>query len=130
MFSPNLLSPLRCPADLAPLEWSDDAAVCSQCGTRYPLCDGFLEILPNQSFDHTTAYNGPEGGEILDYREIGPPLLSAGVKNSLLNDFLRFDPGDTVLDLGCGNGKFAWWNRSKVKRLYAIDLAPWFSDVA
>jgi ubiquinone/menaquinone biosynthesis C-methylase UbiE len=48
----------------------------------------------------------------------------------MLNDFLKFDKNDVVLDLGCGNGKFAYWNRDKVATMLAADLAPWFADRA
>jgi ubiquinone/menaquinone biosynthesis C-methylase UbiE len=34
------------------------------------------------------------------------------------------------LDLGCGNGKFAYWNKSLVKTMLAADLAPWFAERA
>lgn len=67
---------------------------------------------------------------ILDYREIGPPLLSAKVKNDLMNDFLQLTPADVVLDLGCGNAKFAYWNRERVKMVLAVDIAPWFAQAA
>ncbi len=94
------------------------------------MCNGYVEILPREEFGHTTQYTDDSGGMILDYREIGPPLLSAKIKNDWLNDFLRFTRDDVVLDLGCGNAKFAYWNRARVKTMLALDLAPWFADVA
>ena len=47
-----------------------------------------------------------------------------------MNDYLRFEKSDVALDLGCGNGKFAYWNRGKVTTMLAADLAPWFADRA
>ena len=104
--------------------------MCPQDGEQFPLRVGYVELVPRATFEHTTLYNDDEGGQILDYREIGPPLLSAKIKNDLLNEFMQFTRDDIVLDLGCGNGKFAYWNRGRVKRLLALDLATWFADAA
>jgi ubiquinone/menaquinone biosynthesis C-methylase UbiE/uncharacterized protein YbaR (Trm112 family) len=130
MFSPALLPLLACPTDHAPLELRGEALTCTRCGTLYPIHDGYAELLPGAAYAHTTQYAEAAGGQILDYRDFGQPLLSARVKNNLLNDFLKFGPGDTVLDLGCGNGKFAYWNRTRVQTMLAADLAPWFADRA
>lgn len=86
--------------------------------------------MPRAEYEHTTQYAQEEGGQILDYRDFGQPLLSAQVKNNVLNAFLNFEPNEVVLDLGCGNGKFACWNRNKVSTMLAADLAPWFADRA
>ena len=128
MFSINLLDYLRCPTHHARLSLFDEALICPRDGELFPLRSGYVELVPRASFEHTTLYNDDQGGQILDYREIGPPLLSAKIKNDLLNEFLHPAQGDVVLDLGCGNGKFAYWNRGKVKCLLALDLAPWFAD--
>lgn len=130
MFSPALLDLLCCPTDRALLELRNDVLVCTQCGTAYPIHDGCAELLPHTDFEHTTQYAQEDGGHILDYRDFGQPLLSAQVKNNLLNEFLQFNKNDVVLDLGCGNGKFACWNQSRVKTMLAADLAPWFADRA
>ncbi len=130
MFSPDLLEILRCPTDHACLELREDELVCTRGGERYPVRDGYVEILPRAEFEHTTQYVDDAGSAMLDYREIGPPLLSAKIKNDLLNEFIRFDPNDVVLDLGCGNGKFAYWNRGRVTTIIGLDLAPWFAERA
>ncbi len=130
MFTPDLIPLLRCPTDKGPLALSEDGLVCSNCGACYPIRDGYAELLPREDFAHTTQYNEDEGGHILDYREVGPPLLSAKIKNDLLVDLLRPGPNDVILDLGCGNAKFAYWNRRRCGRLLALDLAPWFADAA
>jgi ubiquinone/menaquinone biosynthesis C-methylase UbiE/uncharacterized protein YbaR (Trm112 family) len=130
MFSAHLLPLLCCPTDHAALELRNGMLVCTQCATVYPMRDGYAELLPRAEYEHTTQYAEVEGGQILDYRDFGRPLLSAQVKNNLLNEFLRFEKNDVVLDLGCGNGKFAYWNRVQVKTMLAADLAPWFADRA
>jgi len=130
LFSSDLLPLLCCPTDHASLELREDTLVCTRCGTIYPIHDGYAELLPRAEYEHTTQYVDEAGAQILDYRDIARPLLSAQVKNNLLNDFLRFEKTDAVLDLGCGNGKFAYWNREKVHTMLAADLAPWFADRA
>jgi ubiquinone/menaquinone biosynthesis C-methylase UbiE/uncharacterized protein YbaR (Trm112 family) len=130
MFSPDLVPLLCCPADHAPLAYADSTLRCTRCATPYPVRDGYAELLPRGTYEHSTRYLAPEGEQILDYREFGRPLLSAQVKNNLLNEFLRLNARDIVLDLGCGNGKFAYWNHGKVKTMLAADVAPWFAERA
>lgn len=130
MFTPELVPLLCCPADRAALTLHEGDLVCSACGTVYPVHDGYAELLPPTTYAHTTQYTDEAGGDILDYRDIARPLLSAQVKNNLLNEFLQFERTDVALDLGCGNGKFAYWNRPKVRTMLAADVAPWFADRA
>lgn len=130
MFTPDLLPLLCCPTDHARLDCREDVLVCSRCATVYPIRDGYVELVPRAEFQRTTQYMDEAGGHILDYRDIGRPLLSAQVKNNWLNRFIKFEKTDVTLDLGCGNGKFAYWNRDKVKTMLAADLAPWFADRA
>lgn len=130
MFSADLIALLCCPTDRAALELRGDVLLCTQCATAYAIRDGYAELLPRAEFEHTTQYADDAGAQILDYREFGQPLLSAQVKNNVLNGFMKFESSDVVLDLGCGNGKFAYWNRGKVKTMLAADIAPWFAERA
>lgn len=130
MFAPELLALLCCPSDHAALEQRADDLVCTHCSTVYPIRNGYAELLPRAEYEHSTQYLDDQGGQILDYRDFGEPLLSARVKNNLLNEFMQFAKSDVVLDLGCGNGKFAYWNRQRVGTMLAADLAPWFADRA
>ncbi len=128
MFSTETLPLLCCPTDHAALERRGEMLACTRCAAVYSIQDGYVELVPRTAFEHTTQYVQPEGGQILDYRDFGRPLLSAKIKNNLLNEFLRFNRNDVVLDLGCGNGKFAYWNKHKVRTMLAADLATWFAD--
>ena len=130
MFSADLIALLCCPTDRAALELRGDVLLCTQCATEYAIRDGYAELLPRAEFEHTTQYAGDASAQILDYREFGQPLLSAQVKNNVLNEFMKFAKSDVVLDLGCGNGKFAYWNRGKVRTMLAADIAPWFAERA
>ncbi|TAH48330.1 MAG: methyltransferase domain-containing protein [Chloroflexota bacterium] len=130
MFSADLIALLCCPTDRAVLELRGDVLTCTQCATEYAIRDGYAELLPRAEFEHTTQYAGDASAQILDYREFGQPLLSAQVKNNVLNEFMKFESSDVVLDLGCGNGKFAYWNKAKVRTMLAADIAPWFAERA
>lgn len=130
MFSAETLSLLCCPLDHGALEFRGEVLVCTMCATVYPIRDGYAELLARAEYEHSTQYLDEQGGQILDYRDFGEPLLSAQVKNNLLNEFMQFNAKDVALDLGCGNGKFAYWNRERVGMMLAVDLAPWFADRA
>lgn len=130
MFSAETLSLLCCPLDHGALEFRGEVLVCTMCATVYPIRDGYAELLTRAEYEHSTQYVDEQGGHILDYRDFGEPLLSAQVKNNLLNEFMQFTSTDVALDLGCGNGKFACWNRERVGTMLAADLAPWFADRA
>jgi ubiquinone/menaquinone biosynthesis C-methylase UbiE len=66
----------------------------------------------------------------LDYRELAPPLLAAGVRNRTLQRLLQFQPGDVVLDNGCGSAKFAAWNAQQVALMVGSDPVTLFADTA
>jgi SAM-dependent methyltransferase len=110
------------------------ALQCPRCGRTYRLADGFVDLMPQADADlgHTSRYVADlaEFAEHLDYREVGPPLLGAAVRNRLLRRMLRLAPGDVVLELGCGNGKFLVWNSILVRRAVGVDPAPLFADEA
>ncbi len=52
---------LVCPLGKAPLRWEDDAAVCSECGLRYPIEDG----IPRMVVDDATLPDGVDAIEDL-----------------------------------------------------------------
>lgn len=135
MISPWLLSVLRCPvcvekslatSGLTPL---DDALVCASCGARYPLHRDYVDMRP------PTALAGKEtvyldAAADLDDPEIRPPVLSAGVRQRVLRLLLRPRADDALLEIGCGNGKFAVWNRDAVAHMVGLDPAARFAEAA
>jgi SAM-dependent methyltransferase len=48
----------------------------------------------------------------------------------MLRAFLRLQPGDRVLDLGCGSGRTMIWNADTGARMTGIDISPFFSREA
>jgi len=106
---------------------------CAACGSDYPRHDGYLDIMPRAiEFDYVSKYVAEEAelAEELDYRELAPPLLAAGVRNRALVRMLDLRPGDVALDSGCGTAKFAAWNADKVRLMVGSDPATMFADAA
>jgi ubiquinone/menaquinone biosynthesis C-methylase UbiE len=125
---------LRCPSCYSRNLVVNEAAVsCGGCGVDYPRHAGYLDLMPRGvAYDYTSKYVAEEAqlAEELDYREIAPPLLAAGVRNRALVRLLALGAGDVVLDNGCGNGRFAVWNRERVALMVGNDPATMFADEA
>jgi ubiquinone/menaquinone biosynthesis C-methylase UbiE len=61
---------------------------------------------------------------------VSPPLLSAAVRNTMLRKFLDMGPGDVVLDLGCGSGRFCVWSLDTGAHLIGADTGTFFATEA
>jgi ubiquinone/menaquinone biosynthesis C-methylase UbiE len=125
---------LQCPTcgsrDLAV---SDAGVLCGACSTHYPRHDGYLDLMPRRvEFGYVSKYVAEEEAlaEELDYRDLAPPLLAAGVRNRALVRLLNLGPRDVALDNGCGNGRFAVWNADRVGLMVGSDPATLFADDA
>lgn len=109
------------------------AVCCAACGSVYTVSDGYIDLMPRgKQFAYVSKYVAEEAhlAEELDYRELAPPLLAAGVRNRVLARLLQFQPTDTVLDNGCGTAKFAAWNADRVALMVGSDPATLFADAA
>ena len=84
------------------------------------------------AFDYVSKYVSEEQelSEELDYRELAPPLLAAGVRDRAMARLLELGPQDIVLDSGCGTAKHAAWNADKVRLMVGSDPATMFADAA
>jgi ubiquinone/menaquinone biosynthesis C-methylase UbiE len=111
-----------------------DAGVhCAGCSNDYPRHAGYLDLMPRAvEFDYVSKYvtEEEELSEELDYRDLAPPLLAAGVRNRALVRMLGLQPSDIALDNGCGTAKFAAWNADKVRMMVGSDPATLFADAA
>jgi ubiquinone/menaquinone biosynthesis C-methylase UbiE len=56
-----------------------------------------------------------------------PPFLSARIKIDQMSKMLNLKPGDRVLDIGCGNGRAAYFKRASCGELVAIDAGDHFA---
>ncbi len=125
---------LQCPTCGSRNLYVTRAAVhCAACGSAYPQHDGYIDLMPRAtSFEYVSKYVAEEEhmAEELDYQDIAPPLLAAGVRQRVLRRMLRLTPQDRVLDNGCGNGRFAVWNADAVGLMVGSDPATLYADAA
>jgi ubiquinone/menaquinone biosynthesis C-methylase UbiE len=106
---------------------------CAACRNDYPRHDGYLDLMPRSvEFGYVSKYVSEEQelAEELDYRELAPPLLAAGVRDRALARLLDFQPTDIALDSGCGTAKHAVWNADRVRLMVGADPATMFADAA
>ena len=134
MITRELFPLLQCPTcgsrDLAVF---NHGLLCGGCRTEYPFGEGYIDLMPRGAeFDYTSKYVTDEAqlAEELDYRELAPPLLAAGVRDRTTRRLLRFHARDRVLDNGCGSAKHAVWNADQVGLMVGSDPATLFADAA
>ncbi len=134
MITRALLPLLQCPTCHSRLLYlADDGLRCAACTTCYPLEDGYIDLMPRGAdFDYVSKYVTDEAelAEELDYRDLAPPLLAAGVRDRTLRRLMRWQPSDVVLDNGCGTAKHAVWNTPYVGLMVGSDPATLFADEA
>jgi ubiquinone/menaquinone biosynthesis C-methylase UbiE len=131
MISRKLLELVRCPDCYGKLEMEDASLRCQGCERRFQNgSHDFLVLKPKDSFDETTKFL--EDSFHADGRDetVSPPLLSAGVRNSMLQRFLDMRRGDVVLDLGCGSGRFGVWSLQSGAHVIGIDTGTFFAAEA
>ena len=109
------------------LEHRGEGFYCSCCLTRYPFGPSrdYVDLLPGTDVGRVSHYADEEFQERLGVRE-GPPVLSAGVKARMVSRMLGLTPGDSVLDLGSGAGKFATHFAKEGASVCGVDMAPFF----
>jgi len=137
MISPWLLDILRCPTcahsqsgdDAGRLTRIADDLICDTCAARYHVLSGYVDMRPAEEMHgKETVYNDPAAD--LNDPVIRDPVLSAGVRQWALRLLLRPRRTDALLDIGCGNGKFACWNRRTVAHMVGLDPAARFAPEA
>jgi ubiquinone/menaquinone biosynthesis C-methylase UbiE len=100
---------------------------CACCGAAYPVnvAAGYVDLVPRASVGELTQYAAQEFHERLGVSD-APPLLSARIKADMMRKLLAPRAGETVLDLGCGAGKFALYVAQGGVRAAGVDVAPFF----
>ncbi len=157
MISAKLLEVARCPRCLAEigddrergrLEVIEGGFVCRTCGTAYGAYRnsgadepevsegtqlprrGYVDLLPRNDLGENTRYLEEEFEHALDHEHISLPLLGAAVRNDLLRQMLRPGKRDLALEVGCGDGRFCYWNRRRFGTVVGVDAAPLFANEA
>ncbi len=134
MITRALLPLLQCPTCRSRDLYVDAAGLhCAGCASCYAFGEGYLELMPRgAAYDYVSKYVTDEAAlaEELDYRDLAPPLLAAGVRDRALRRLLRFQPTDVALDNGCGTAKHAVWNAEYVRLMVGSDPATLFADQA
>jgi ubiquinone/menaquinone biosynthesis C-methylase UbiE len=131
MVSDRLLSIICCPDCRHRLDRVAEGLTCPGCQRRFAAdAPGYLDLRPIRSFTETTKYTDAALHADARQQRISPPLLSAGVRNHLLRTMLRPAPGDRIVDLGCGSGRMALWNRDLGAWTMGVDVSPFFAGAA
>jgi SAM-dependent methyltransferase len=101
--------------------------LCACCGVSYAVKSdaGYIDLVPRTSVGDVTQYADHEFHERLHVTD-APPVLSARIKADMMRTLLKPAPGDIVLDLGCGAGKFALFTAQGGVRAAGLDVAPFF----
>jgi ubiquinone/menaquinone biosynthesis C-methylase UbiE/uncharacterized protein YbaR (Trm112 family) len=134
MITHELFPLLQCPTCRSrDLYVADDGVHCTRCKSAYGFHEGYIDLMPREhEFAYVSKYVTDEAelAEELDYRELAPPLLAAGVRDRALRRLMRFRKSDVVLDNGCGTAKHAVWNADQVRLMVGSDPATLFADAA
>ncbi len=155
MISEKLLEVARCPRcsavagndrERGRLEPVEGGVVCSTCGLSYGAFSesgaddpavsegktlprrGYLDLLPRATVGAQTRYLEDEFEHDLDYEHVSLPLLGAAVRNSILRKLLKPGKRDLALEVGCGDGRFCYWNRGRFGNVIGVDAAPLFAQ--
>lgn len=126
----STVSLLRCPActanlaivgDVADDEWVESGELsCSDCAARYMISNGIARFVPEHGYadNFGTQWNLFRQTQLDSYT--GVP-----VSHDRFNAFTNWDrlDGVTVLDAGCGAGRFAEIALDKGARVVAVDFS-------
>ncbi len=131
MISRRLLDLVRCPDCHARLDGEPASLRCAGCAKQFdsPSAD-YLLLKPSDAFRETTKFLDESFHADGRDETVSPPLLSAGVRNSMLRKFLDMKPGDVVLDLGCGSGRFCVWSMDSGAHVVGLDTGAFFAAEA
>lgn len=113
--------------DKVRLEVGETEARCPCCGGAYPVHKGagYIDLVPRSAVGELTRYADHDFHERLGVSD-APPLLSARIKADMMRRMLRPQPGQPLIDLGCGAGKLALYAAAKGAQAAGLDVAPFF----
>jgi ubiquinone/menaquinone biosynthesis C-methylase UbiE len=130
VISTRLLELVRCPDCGHPLAGAPPELACTGCARHFAAADDYLVLHPGVTFAEQTKYLDEALHADARHEHVSPPLLSAKIRNDMLQAFLAPGPGDTIVDLGCGSGRALVWNADSGAWLAGIDVSPYFAREA
>jgi SAM-dependent methyltransferase len=130
VISARLYDIVECPDCRGPIQPSADDAACGSCGRRFETSRGYLDLRPAAAFAEQTKYLDESLHRDARHEAIAPPLLGSKIRNDMLRRFLNLEPGDRVVDLGCGNGRAIAWNEASGATMCGVDISPYFAPDA
>jgi SAM-dependent methyltransferase len=130
VISAGLLALVRCPDCHGLMDEMGETLVCRSCGHRAARGAGYLDLRPTASFTEQTKYLDEALHADARHETVSPALLQAGVRQWMLQRFLKPGPGDVIVDLGCGSGRSLVWNAASGASMIGIDVAPFFATEA
>jgi SAM-dependent methyltransferase len=130
MISDALLASVECPDCGGSIARTAGAASCAQCRREFDASHGYLDLRPREAFAEETRYLDEAFHRDARHETVAPPLLGSKIRNDMLRKFLRLQPGDRAVDLGCGSGRTIVWNAETGARLSGIDVSPFFATDA
>jgi SAM-dependent methyltransferase len=87
-------------------------------------------MRPRETYAEQTKYLDEALHADARHERVSPPLLGSRIRNDMLRRLLAPGPDELVVDLGCGSGRAALWNRDLGATMVGIDIAPFFSQEA
>jgi SAM-dependent methyltransferase len=130
MISPALFTTARCPECVAALTPQAPGAVCPSCHRVFDGSRGYLDLRPLAAFAEQTKYLDEALHVDARHDTVAPPLLGSKIRNDQLRAFLALQPGDRVVDLGCGSGRTMIWNAGTGAAFTGVDISPFFAREA
>jgi ubiquinone/menaquinone biosynthesis C-methylase UbiE len=129
MISEKLLKMMRCPKTGEPLVLHSDHLQCPACGDKFHFKPGddYIDMRTPGLAQKDSIYGNEEFVIRKGLMTPGPPFLSGGIKNWVLNRMMHFKEGDDVLDGGCGPGRYILWNQKSGAHFVGIDQEPYFA---
>lgn len=87
-------------------------------------------MRPMEQFSEQTKYLDEALHADARHERVSPPLLGSKIRNDMLRSFLKLEPADLAIDLGCGSGRTLLWNMDLGATAVGVDISPFFSEDA